>query len=195
MRPRRNIRHARQLTSAFDAVDGSSTGTLVPLMWVLLVQPRFVGANHAGGHNYRSRFAKSAFQLAERRATRAPRRTLSVRATFPIGLRFVERFHDDLMRASRRNNNSDGRSFTDFPHICGSPSFTGLFCQNEASDRRTTLMEEVLRVDLEGESMPSGHPRRNYHGVAFRASPRDARSDRRCGRCRPRRDSSRTAPR
>jgi hypothetical protein len=29
-----------------DAVDGSSTGTRVPWMWVLLKAPRFEGANH-----------------------------------------------------------------------------------------------------------------------------------------------------
>lgn len=40
--------------SAFDALDGSSTGTQVPRMWVLLVLPRFGGANHASGHNNRS---------------------------------------------------------------------------------------------------------------------------------------------
>ena len=44
------------LEFAFDAVDGSSTGTWVPLMWVLLRLPRFGGANHASGHDYRSRY-------------------------------------------------------------------------------------------------------------------------------------------
>ena len=42
-------------TSAHDAVDGSSTGTQVPLMWVLLELPRFGGANHASGYHHRSR--------------------------------------------------------------------------------------------------------------------------------------------
>src|SRR5690349_13021451 len=40
----------RHLTSASDAVDGSSTGTLVPRRWVLVMLPRFGGANHANGH-------------------------------------------------------------------------------------------------------------------------------------------------
>jgi transposase len=31
-------------------VDGSSTGTEVPLMWVLLRPPRFGGAKHSAGH-------------------------------------------------------------------------------------------------------------------------------------------------
>jgi hypothetical protein len=35
--------------SAFDAVDGSSTGTRVPKMWALLRLPRFGGATHANG--------------------------------------------------------------------------------------------------------------------------------------------------
>jgi hypothetical protein len=39
--------------SAFDAVDGSSTGTEVPSMWALLRLPRFGGANHADGHDNR----------------------------------------------------------------------------------------------------------------------------------------------
>jgi len=33
--------------SAFDAVDGSCTGTGVPLTWSLLRLPRFGGAKHA----------------------------------------------------------------------------------------------------------------------------------------------------
>jgi hypothetical protein len=37
-------------------VDGSSTGTRVPWMWVLLMLPRFGGANHASGHNHWSRY-------------------------------------------------------------------------------------------------------------------------------------------
>jgi hypothetical protein len=36
--------------SSSDAVDGSSTGTEVPWMWVLLRPPRFGGAKHASGH-------------------------------------------------------------------------------------------------------------------------------------------------
>jgi hypothetical protein len=39
--------------SAFDAVDGSSTGTEVPWIWVLLRPPRFGGAKHASGHDHR----------------------------------------------------------------------------------------------------------------------------------------------
>ena len=42
--------------SAFDAVDGSSTGTEVPWMWVLLRPPRFGGAKHASGHDNWSRY-------------------------------------------------------------------------------------------------------------------------------------------
>ena len=32
-------------------------------MWVLLMLPRFGGANHASGYNHRSRLAKSVFQV------------------------------------------------------------------------------------------------------------------------------------
>src|SRR6516165_2449127 len=39
------------LTSASDAVDGSSTGTRVPSTWSLLRLPRFGGAKRASGHN------------------------------------------------------------------------------------------------------------------------------------------------
>src|SRR5467141_3610263 len=39
--------------SEYDAVDGSSTGTEVPWMWVLLRPPRFRGAKHASGHDSR----------------------------------------------------------------------------------------------------------------------------------------------
>src|SRR5262249_54488153 len=42
--------------SAFDAVDGSCTGTEVPWMWVLLRPPRFGGAKHASGHDNWSRY-------------------------------------------------------------------------------------------------------------------------------------------
>jgi hypothetical protein len=41
--------------SALDAVDGSSTGTEVPWMWVLLRPPRFGGVKHASGYDDRSR--------------------------------------------------------------------------------------------------------------------------------------------
>jgi hypothetical protein len=37
--------------SAFDAVDGSSTGTRVPRMWELLRLPRFRGVSHANGYD------------------------------------------------------------------------------------------------------------------------------------------------
>src|SRR5438034_179067 len=40
--------------SACDAVDGSSTGTEVPWMWVLLRPPRFGGATHASGQDRKS---------------------------------------------------------------------------------------------------------------------------------------------
>src|SRR5262249_36188613 len=51
----------RLLTAGFDAVDGSSTGTEVPWMWVLLRPPRFRGAKHASGHDNRSRNRKVGF--------------------------------------------------------------------------------------------------------------------------------------
>src|SRR5262249_62276528 len=44
-----------RVMSAFDAVDGSSTGTEVPWMWVLLRPPRFGGAKHASGNDNWSR--------------------------------------------------------------------------------------------------------------------------------------------
>src|SRR5438034_9963367 len=44
--------------TASDAVDGSATGTRVPWMWLLLMLPRFGGANHASHHDYRSRYRK-----------------------------------------------------------------------------------------------------------------------------------------
>src|SRR6476620_7667911 len=47
--------------SAPDAVDGSSTGTEVPWMWVLLRPPRFGGAKYASGHDNRSRHRKVGF--------------------------------------------------------------------------------------------------------------------------------------
>ena len=46
-----------------DAVDGSSTGTRVPWMWVLLKAPRFEGANHGNDHDNRLDIAKSVFQV------------------------------------------------------------------------------------------------------------------------------------
>src|SRR5438309_1813362 len=51
----------RLLTAACDAVDGSSTGTEVPWMWVLLKPPRFGGATHASGHDNRSRYREIGF--------------------------------------------------------------------------------------------------------------------------------------
>src|SRR4029079_3228730 len=56
--------------SAIDAVDGSSTGTQVPWMWVLLMLPRFGGANHANGHNHRSRYRKVGLSGARHRRRR-----------------------------------------------------------------------------------------------------------------------------
>ena len=47
--------------SAVDAVDGSSTGTRVPRMWVLLEAPRFEGVNHANDHDSRSRHRQICF--------------------------------------------------------------------------------------------------------------------------------------
>src|SRR3979490_2927148 len=43
----------KTVTSAIDAVDGSSTGTRVPWMWALLRLPRFRGASHADDHDNR----------------------------------------------------------------------------------------------------------------------------------------------
>ena len=51
------------LTAAYDAVDGSSTGTAVPWMWVLLRPPRFGGARHASGYDNGLDIAKSVFQI------------------------------------------------------------------------------------------------------------------------------------
>src|ERR1700733_6017933 len=45
--------------SDIDAVDGSSTGTSVPWMWVLLKLPRFGGAKHASDHDTRSRHCEA----------------------------------------------------------------------------------------------------------------------------------------
>src|SRR5437660_11210207 len=47
--------------SAVDAVDGSSTRTEVPWMWVLLRPPRFGGATHASGHDNWSRYRQVCF--------------------------------------------------------------------------------------------------------------------------------------
>jgi hypothetical protein len=47
--------------SEFDAVDGYSTGTRVPWMWVLLRLPRFGGAHHANGHDNRFRYCEVGF--------------------------------------------------------------------------------------------------------------------------------------
>src|SRR5262249_58759069 len=60
-RPRRRGDRVAQLMSASDAVDGSSTGTEVACMWVLLRPPRFGGAKHASGHDNRSRHRKVGF--------------------------------------------------------------------------------------------------------------------------------------
>ncbi len=48
-------RFAAVHASASDAVDGSSAGTEVPWMWVLLRPPPFRGAKHASGHDNWSR--------------------------------------------------------------------------------------------------------------------------------------------
>src|SRR4029079_12078751 len=61
--------------SALDAVDGSSTGTEVPWMWVLLRPPRFGGAKHASGHDNRSRYRQVCFSNMQPRVKeKAPRR-------------------------------------------------------------------------------------------------------------------------
>ncbi len=49
--------------SVLDAVDGSSTGTRVPKMGAPIRLPRFGGANHAYGHDNRSRAIRA--HLAE----------------------------------------------------------------------------------------------------------------------------------
>ena len=49
--------------SAPDAVDGSSTGTEVACMWVLLRPLRFGGAKHASDHDIGLDIAKSVFQI------------------------------------------------------------------------------------------------------------------------------------
>jgi transposase len=49
--------------SGFDAVDGSSTGTEVPWMWVLLRPPRFGGANMQAVTTIGLDIAKSVFQI------------------------------------------------------------------------------------------------------------------------------------
>src|SRR5262249_7356953 len=49
--------------SAFDAVDGSSTGTEVPWMWVLLRPPRFGGGNMQAITTIGLDIAKSVFQI------------------------------------------------------------------------------------------------------------------------------------
>src|SRR5262249_47370756 len=46
---------------AIAAVDGSSTGTEVPWMWVLSRPPRFGGAKHASGHDNWSRHRQVGF--------------------------------------------------------------------------------------------------------------------------------------
>ncbi len=49
--------------SAIDAVDGSSTGTWVPRMWVLLRLPRFGGASMQAVTTIGLDIAKSVFQV------------------------------------------------------------------------------------------------------------------------------------
>jgi hypothetical protein len=51
------------LMAGFDAVDGSSTGTEVPWMWVLLRPPRFRGANMQAVTTIGLDIAKSVFQI------------------------------------------------------------------------------------------------------------------------------------
>src|SRR5215471_9658582 len=53
----------RVLTAAYDAVDGSSTGTRVPWMWGLIKLPRFGGATHANLTTIGLDIAKSVFQV------------------------------------------------------------------------------------------------------------------------------------
>src|SRR5512145_831542 len=56
--------------SVRDAVDGSSTGTEVPRMWVLLMLPRIGGANPANGHNHWSRHRQVGLSGARHRRGR-----------------------------------------------------------------------------------------------------------------------------
>jgi hypothetical protein len=49
--------------SAFDAVDGSSTGTGVPWMWVPIRPHDSEEPSHASDYDHRSRIAKSVFQV------------------------------------------------------------------------------------------------------------------------------------
>jgi hypothetical protein len=51
------------MKSGSDAVDGSSTGTEVPWMWVLLRPPRFGGANMQAVTTIGLDIAKSVFQI------------------------------------------------------------------------------------------------------------------------------------
>src|SRR5262249_46195598 len=67
--------------SAFDAVDGSSTGTEVPWMWVLLRPPRFGGAKHASGHDHRSRHREVGVSGSWRRCKRQRCRPSSAEAS------------------------------------------------------------------------------------------------------------------
>jgi hypothetical protein len=52
--------------SGVDAVDGSSTGTGVPLTRSLLRLPRFGGAKHANGYDNRFRYRQVSFSGARR---------------------------------------------------------------------------------------------------------------------------------
>src|SRR5580765_1660450 len=59
-----------RLSSAVDAVDGSSTGTSVPWMWALLRLPRFRGASDADDNDNRFRHRKVGFPGSRRRRWR-----------------------------------------------------------------------------------------------------------------------------
>src|SRR3970040_2788983 len=72
--------------SASDAVDGSSTGTSVPRMWVLLMLPRFGGANHASGHDHRSRHRQVGISGGRRRRGRQTAHPPSAEASLRPGV-------------------------------------------------------------------------------------------------------------
>src|SRR5260370_40627311 len=73
-------------TSASDAVDGSSTGTSVPWMWVLLRLPRFRGASHADDNDNRFRHRQVSFPGSRRRRWRPSGHSPPVEAPLRLGV-------------------------------------------------------------------------------------------------------------